>query len=314
MEKKKDKGYKKAGEVVTGGIGYFDGKAFRRNMLQRLADDMKEDIIPIQDLQKRSRELNGGKCPKCEKPWERIIVNGILMKTPFEYYQAGCRCEATEREIIEKERVIVSRLRQAGVKGSYLKVSFDDWDNTVEHDLTVSMSEVRKHFFKGMFKKGIGLVLTGSVGTGKTFCAVAVLRAAAKYTDSILFVSMAEYIPMILDESTGQKTIERMKSVRLMIMDDLEKVSTSSEWVKGRIFEIVEMRTASGLPVIVTTNCEDLNEFERKFGSPLTDRLFGFCVPVHFSGKSYRKLRRLRQAEIERAKELQKTEQGELII
>lgn len=314
VKKKNDKGYKKAGEIVAGSIGFFDGEAVLKSMLKKLNDDMREDVIPIEELQKRSRELTGGDCPQCKKSWEKIVVNGVLMKTPFMYYQAGCRCEATKQELIDKERVIVSRLEQAGVKGSYLKISFDDWDNTVEKILTVRMSEVRKHFFTGMLKRGIGLILTGTVGTGKTFCAVALLRAAAKYTDSILFVSMAEYIPMIIDEVTGPKTIERMKTVRLIIMDDLEKVATSSEWVQGRIFEIIELRTAAGLPVIVTTNSNNPGEIENKFGKPLADRLFGYCVPVHFEGKSYRKIRRLRQAEMEKAKELQNMEQEEFII
>lgn len=310
----KEKGYKKAGELVVGQVGYFDGKAVRQDMLHRLDDDMKKDVIPIEELQKMSRELNGGDCPQCSKPWEKIVVNGVMMKTPFVYYQAGCRCEATKQEIINKERMIVSRLQQAGIKGSYLKITFDDWDNTVEQILTIRMTEVRKHFFSGMLKKGIGLILTGTVGTGKTFCAVALLREAAKHTDSILFVSMSEYIPMIIDTENGLKTIEKMKTVRLIVMDDLEKIATSNEWVQGRIFEIIEMRTAASLPVVVTTNSSDPAEIENKFGKPLTDRLFGYCIPVHFEGKSYRKLRRLRQAEMEKAKELESMNQGELII
>lgn len=316
MGGEKQSGYIKAGDVLKekGLIG-IDGVRVREEYLNRLEEEYKEGVVPLPEIERQERALKGGECPKCGTVWEKMVVSGKLMKTPFEYYQPKCNCEITEEQLKNREREVLSRLIYAGVKGDYLNNTFDNWDKTVDPLLTERMLEVKSHFYHKKFKQGIGLILTGEVGTGKTRCAVSVLRLIAKYTDSFLFIKMAEYIPLILDKDTGAKTVERMKTARMIVFDDFDKITTSNDWVRGRIFEVVDARISAELPSIFTSNLNSPQEFDMKYGEAITSRLFGYCDCIHFAGKDYRKVRRLREKAMIESQELSGKDeysQGEL--
>jgi len=316
MGGQKDSGYIKAGEMLSGsGLMGIDGVEVRKEYLNRLEEDFKEGIIPLQEIEKQKRSLHGGFCPKCGMIWEKVVVSGRLMKVPFEYFQPKCNCEVTSEQLKNRERENFSRLINAGVKGKYLNNSFENWDKTVDPVLTQRMMEVQAHFYHKKFKEGIGLILTGDVGTGKTHCSISILRLVAKYTDSFLFIKMSEYIPIILNKDTGARTVDRMKTVRMIVFDDFDKITTTNEWVSGRIFEVVDARISSGLPSIFTSNLNSPQEFDDKYGKAITSRLFGYCDCIHFAGKDYRKVRRLREKEFIESKELSGKDeylQGEL--
>ena len=143
------------------------------------------------------------------------------------------------------------------------------------------------------FKKaGIGLLLFGNVGTGKSYAAGCIANALIDRLESVLFVGMSD----VVNRMQGNFSTDRdhyMKSLLrpdLLILDDLGAERNTS-FGKERVFDVVDKRLLTGKPMIVTTNiplsvmkqAADLDD-RRIF-----DRILEVCVPIRFDGDSFRK-------------------------
>ena len=143
------------------------------------------------------------------------------------------------------------------------------------------------------FKKaGIGLLLFGNVGTGKSFAAGCIANALIDRLESVLFVGMSDVVNR-MQGNFGTDRDHYMKSLMrpdLLILDDLGAERNTS-FGKERVFDVVDKRLLTGKPMIVTTNiplsvmkqAADLDD-RRIF-----DRILEVCVPIMFDGDSFRK-------------------------
>ena len=156
-----------------------------------------------------------------------------------------------------------------------------------------------------------GLLLTGSVGTGKTHLAVATLRAVIeeKGIDG-QFVDVRELLDRLrssYDEGSSQSQAQILKpimSADLVVIDELG-AARPSDWV----FETIEL-LIGGLynrmaPVIVTTNLPNLaagaaafgNSYARatrpetlgdRIGTRMFSRLQQMCLAIEMVGPDWR--------------------------
>ena len=143
------------------------------------------------------------------------------------------------------------------------------------------------------FKKaGIGLLLFGNVGTGKSYAAGCVANALIGRLESVLFVGMSDVVNR-MQGNFGTDRDHYMKSLMrpdLLILDDLG-AERNTRFGKERVFDVVDKRLLTGKPMIVTTNiplsvmkqAADLDD-RRIF-----DRILEVCVPIMFDGDSFRK-------------------------
>ena len=143
------------------------------------------------------------------------------------------------------------------------------------------------------FKKaGIGLLLFGNVGTGKSYAAGCIANALIDRLESVLFVGMSDVVNR-MQGNFGADRDHYMKSLMrpdLLILDDLGAERNTS-FGKERVFDVVDKRLLTGKPMIVTTNiplsvmkqAADLDD-RRIF-----DRILEVCVPIMFDGDSFRK-------------------------
>ena len=143
------------------------------------------------------------------------------------------------------------------------------------------------------FKKaGIGLLLFGNVGTGKSYAAGCVANALIDRLESVLFVGMSDVVNR-MQGNFGADRDHYMKSLMrpdLLILDDLGAERNTS-FGKERVFDVVDKRLLTGKPMIVTTNiplsvmkqAADLDDRR------IYDRILEVCVPIMFDGDSFRK-------------------------
>lgn len=137
-----------------------------------------------------------------------------------------------------------------------------------------------------------GIMLHGSVGTGKSTACKAIINRFASKTYRCFFINTADVMQKLKDSidtkgsSVGEVT-ERFILPNLLVLDDLG-TEKSSEWAIEKLFLIFEKRVALSKHTLFTTNLST-EEINRVYGTRIHDRLLEFCSWVHFRGDSFRK-------------------------
>ncbi len=139
---------------------------------------------------------------------------------------------------------------------------------------------------------GKGLYFCGGVGTGKTHLAVAVMNELIrKKRIPSLFVTVPELLDNLREtyNKPGRNLDEWMDAVQnaeFLVLDDLGSERTT-EWVRERIFVIVNHRYREALPTIFTSNIgpKDLAE---QLGERTASRIIAMCDWIALEGDDYR--------------------------
>ena len=206
-----------------------------------------------------------------------------------------CRCEQEKRDAeerarkrAEKERKI-AEARGAGFPDKELqKYTFaaDDRKNT-------RISDAMKRYvdnFPTFREKGQGLLLYGPVETGKTFMACCVANALIDNGYSCLATNFSRIANTVWSVSDKQGYYDKLNSYDLLVIDDLGAERTTS-YLQELVYNIVDSRYRSGLPMIITTNLtrEQLKHPGSVETERIYDRIMERCLPVEVDGQSRRK-------------------------
>lgn len=107
------------------------------------------------------------------------------------------------------------------------------------------------------------LLIAGGYGSGKTHLAAAVTQALTDRGIRVLFGTAIEHFDKIREdfENTGiNRHLAKMKSANVLVIDDLGK-EKKSDWTKQVLFDVVNYRYEHKLPMIITTNLVDGDDF-----------------------------------------------------
>lgn len=147
---------------------------------------------------------------------------------------------------------------------------------------------------KAATDEGMGLILTGNVGTGKTTLAVAILRELLETSTR----RSGQIIPMIslidnlvtmqrMDKTEAAEYEQRIRRCELLVLDDLGGENTTQPWVQAKVDSIITERYNRMKSIIVTTNL-DPDALTKIYGGRIVDRLRSTCRVIRFSGQSLR--------------------------
>ena len=234
-------------------------------------------------------------CGKCHTPKEAFYP-ADLQAQGFTKHPVMCKCAAERREREEAERREYERMSYMTMLRSeaFRDMSAAGWRFESAAVTTPQLAKAKGYAQNwDEFKKaGIGLLLFGNVGTGKSYAAGCVANALIDRLESVLFVGMSDVVNR-MQGSFGTDRDHYMKSLMrpdLLILDDLGAERNTS-FGKERVFDVVDKRLLTGKPMIVTTNiplsvmkqAADLDD-RRIF-----DRILEVCVPIRFDGENFRK-------------------------
>lgn len=253
-----------------------------------------EKMFSDRDLQEdeyRNEADNLIYCAKCNTPRQHhIAVLGKEMIVPV-----PCRCQQEQRDKEEAERKQrefmeqVSRLKSNGLQDKALR------EYTFANDKGYN-PEIRKAHdyvthWEEMKAKSIGLLLWGDVGTGKSFFAGCIANALLEQGIPVLMTNFSRILNSLSGMYSDEKNqfIDNLNRYSLLIIDDLG-IERSTEFALEQVFNIIDSRYRSKLPLIVTTNMtlDELKHPQDSARSRIYDRVLERCVPLKINNQNIR--------------------------
>ena len=233
-------------------------------------------------------------CGKCKTPKQcRVDFLGTI-RTP--YCLCQCEVEKREREEAKQRRIEFERyvkdLRRAGFPDDEMQGwTFDKDDGANERITNAARKYVEN--FDTMRANGKGLLLYGTVGTGKTFTAACIANALIDKGFPCLVTNFARLINTISGMHDGkQEYIDGLNRFTLLVIDDLAS-EADTEYRNEIIFNVIDSRYRAGLPMIITTNltAQELKQSADIRKQRIYSRLFERCIPVEVIGQDRRRER-----------------------
>ena len=142
-------------------------------------------------------------------------------------------------------------------------------------------------------KSSMGLLLWGNVGTGKSFIAGCIANALLDQGVPVMMTNFARLLNKLTDMYSGDRNayINSFNSFPLLIIDDLG-VERNSEFAREQVFNIIDSRYRSQLPMIVTTNLtvDELKNPADLARARIYDRVLERCTAIKVNDQNIRKL------------------------
>ena len=228
-------------------------------------------------------------CSKCHAKTETKIIH------PFtnEERKVRCRCACmTEMEELQNRQAQEELERTKLV--CFAESNMYNWTFENDDRKNPKISDAMLNYvnnFSEFRKDGKGLLLYGTVGTGKTYFAACIANRLIDSGYKVLMTNFARLTNEIQGMFEGkQKFIDSLNRYTLLIIDDLG-AERKSDFMQEQVFNIIDARYRSGLPFIITTNltADEIKKPQDVGYSRIYDRILERCFPVEVTGASRRR-------------------------
>jgi DNA replication protein DnaC len=145
-----------------------------------------------------------------------------------------------------------------------------------------------------------GLLLTGTVGVGKTHLAVSILKGLAERGFKGLFYEFGSLLKEIQDSYNSNTRTSELSVLSpvlkadVLVLDELG-ASKPTDWVKDTMAHIINTRYNDKKITIFTTNYPDERANDReetledRIGARLRSRIYEMCKTVVITGEDHRR-------------------------
>jgi len=274
----------KASEIIPKLL--IDQKRFDDRM-QLSLDRCYEQNVPQEETDLLLLQWKGGKCPECQAEFEKVEEKSII--TDYIWYRAKCECLLKVKGEYEKQKYRERKIANADVPPSLRNCRFTDWDFSVKSVTNEAFQNVYNIAKKEEYLKS-GVILYGGIGTGKTHCAISLMWEASAKPIDMKYINMSDITSRFINKQAGLDYISYlMRNYDLLMFDDMDKITTQSEWVRERVFSLFNNLINQQKIIIATTNFQEGSDFIEKFGQAITSRLISYCTIIEFAGDDYRK-------------------------
>lgn len=220
-------------------------------------------------------------CNKCQG-------RGLIIKDNIAY---PCSCL---KENSRKKIWLSSGLPPALVQNKFKNFDFQYYSATKKNGFSQNNTYLQiakivlneaKNFVKKILvnpSKAGGLLISGQVGSGKTFLASCIANALLDKDCQVLFMVVPDLLDRLkstydnLTVDSEQSVLDEARTAPVLILDDLG-AHNYTEWTRNKLYSIINYRLNYQLPTTITTNIsvEDLTEF---LGERTTSRIVQMCT------------------------------------
>lgn len=197
---------------------------------------------------------------------------------------------AKEEEYRETMKRIQILKQNSMMASKYRDIKFDKYNVIPENRKVLNMAQKYVERFSEMEKKNQGLLLYGTVGTGKSFTAACIANELLDKQVSVIMTSFVKILQDIRGFDDESKYMDSITSPRLLIIDDLG-AERNTDYAMEKVYNIIDSRVRTNKPMILTTNLtldEMLDTGDVRY-QRIYDRIFEVCYPVEMSWKSFRR-------------------------
>ncbi|HEX3660701.1 MAG TPA: ATP-binding protein [Acidobacteriaceae bacterium] len=240
-------------------------------------------------------------CPRCGGAGVRVLSNpggGSTIET--------CECQAEQRA--------ARLMKRAGIPTRYEHCSLDSYEASFPG---ADRSLVAAHLMARRFVDGYpattggrGLLLTGSIGVGKTHLAVGILQALiVEKAVRGLFCDYRELLKKIQNSynpqvaATEMEILQPVFDAEVLVLDELG-AAKPTDWVWDTVALVLNTRYNDKRTTLITTNYADLppggvprakgsgtaeETLGDRIGERMRSRLAEMCVPIEMRGEDFRR-------------------------
>ncbi|CAN5133614.1 ATP-binding protein [soil metagenome] len=217
-----------------------------------------------------------------------------------EWYYHPCTPECEQKnerrewELMRRDARVETLMEKSGLSRRFRGYTFANFRPMASNGAGRALIRVEEYLanWEENREEGRGLYLCGGVGTGKTHLAVAILNELVrKKRVPSLFVTVPELLDNIRQtyNKPGRNLDEWMDAVQnaeFLVLDDLGS-ERPTEWVRERIFVIVNHRYREALPTVFTSNIGP-EELPAQLSARTASRIIAMCEGVEIEGDDYR--------------------------
>ena len=246
---------------------------------------------------------------------QRILsgITGQLMRARFEVWRP---IEPASERVALSESVAVSPVPEPrehtpidwadlGIPPKFMRESLASLDWTWPTLQAPGLRDYVDHALD-YWQAGLGLLLIGPVGNGKTHLVMGLAKYAVEHDLTIGVTNAAQFLNDLRGAygavRAGQRTdadqvVQRLTEVDLLVIDDL-RVTDWTPWCRTQFFTLINRCWENEVPLLITSN-HPLNDLADRAGQIGLDeatlsRLTGSTVRITLSGPDYRLERKRR--------------------
>lgn len=237
-------------------------------------------------------------CGKCNTPRQGIAEIDIPEMGKRKFLHSclcKCRIEVRDAELAKaadaEREAETSRRRAVGFPDAQLR----RWTFAADDGSNAWLSMVAHKYvekFEQLKKEGKGLLMYGPVGTGKTFMSACIANALIDKGYSCLVTNFSRIVSSLEEVKFNgqQKYLDKLNENSLIVIDDLG-AERNTEYMAEKVFDIVDARSRSGKPLIVTTNLtgEEIKNAADIRKQRIYSRLLEMCYMVNVKGTDRRR-------------------------
>ncbi|MDE6425138.1 MAG: ATP-binding protein [Ruminococcus sp.] len=237
--------------------------------------------------------LHCGKCHTRKQCWRLELPLSSGKKS-----LVSCTCECRENEFRQEDEL--KKRGENNIKRCKCFVDSDmatwcfenDDGQSDSHAMQVARNYVTN--FERLKADGIGLLIHGDVGVGKSFMAACIANALIDKGENVMVTDFTTIIDDLWNCDTRTSYRRKLNDVSLLVIDDLGR-ENESKHNRGIIASVLDTRCRSKRPLILTSNLspDSLRNNCSVDLKRIYSRIFELCLPVEFKGVDRRQLKSL---------------------
>ncbi len=175
-----------------------------------------------------------------------------------------------------------SRVRNSGIPVRFMDKELDTFQHQKGDRTRAQIVQAARAYARSFRKdESEGLLLRGKPGSGKTHIAVGILKEVLRRGFTGHYTNFNDLLSRLRDSynrgslESEAELLAEMEESDLLVLDDVGAESATN-WVRDRLYLIVNRRYESARALLVTTNCGE-EQLRAHVGERTASRLYEMC-------------------------------------